>query len=453
MRLGAERNDHAPLRRVVAESWRRSRAFALDPDAVPGVVDVADDELRAYRDEHPLVAARPIIDRLLVQHATDAGLIVAIGDHAGRLLWVDGDRRLRRRAEAIAFQEGADWSERAVGTSAPGTALALGRAVQIRGEEHFARMVHPWSCSAVPLRDRATGTLLGVLDVTGGEAAVAPVTLPLLEATAAAVEAELALIERGRAPIPALAATPVELSATPRLHATGPTPHRPSPVLAILGRDDGVLRSSAGEVRLSQRHAEILTVLADRQEGLSATELADAVYGRDDAVVTLRAEMVRLRRALRGVAPHLGPLARPYRLGSRLDVDAHQVLAFLERGAHRIALAAYAGPVLPASESPGTAHLRETVRAQLRESLLAGASVDTLLAFARTSDGADDVEVWLACLRLLPPRSPRRSAIVARLEELDVALTTGTGRARGEDRGRTRRAWSGSAGQPRRLRG
>ena len=78
MGLGAETNDHAPLRRVVAESWRRSRRFALDPDAVPGVVDVAEDELRAYRDEHPLVAARPIIDRLLVQHATDAGLIVAI---------------------------------------------------------------------------------------------------------------------------------------------------------------------------------------------------------------------------------------------------------------------------------------------------------------------------------------------------------------------------------------
>ena len=175
-------------------------------------------------------------------------------------------------------------------------------------------------------------------------------------------------------------------------------------------RDDGVLRSSAGEVRLSQQHAEILTVFADRPEGLSATELADAVYGRDDAVVTLRAP-------------------------------------------HRIALAAYAGPVLPASESPGTAHLRETVRAQLRESLLAGASIDTLLAFARTSDGADDVEVWLACLRLLPPRSPRRSAVVARLEELDAALTTGTGRMRREDPDRTRRAWSGSAGQPRRLRG
>ena len=116
-------------------------------------------------------------------------------------------------------------------------------------------------------------------------------------------------------------------------------------------------------------------------------------------------------------------------------------------------MAPLAGAVPLRDRATGTAHLRETVRAQLRESLLAGASVDTLLAFARTSDGADDVEVWLACLRLLPPRSPRRSAIVARLEELDAALTTGTGRARREDPDRTRRAWSGSAGQPRRLRG
>ena len=447
---GARTDDRAALRRVVEESWRRSRGFALDPDAVPGLVDVAEDDLHAYRDEHPLVAARPIIDRLLVQHATDAGLIVAIGDQAGRLLWVDGDRRLRRRAEAIAFMEGADWSERAAGTSAPGTALAVGRAVQIRGEEHFARMVHPWSCSAVPLRDRATGTLLGVLDVTGGDDAVAPVTLPLLEATAAAVEAELALVARERSSVPVLRPPAARRSAGSS--TLRPPPQATPPVLAILGRDDGVLRSSSGEVILSQRHAEILTVLADRSAGLSATELAAAVYGRDDAVVTLRAEMVRLRRTLRGVAPQLGPLARPYRLGGPLDVDAHQVLTFLERGAHRIALAAYAGPVLPASDAPGTTHLRDVVRSQLRESMLASASVDTLLAYARTSDGTDDVEVWWECLRLLPHRSPKRAAVVARLEEMDAALTTRSGRAmRGA--GRTSQARPESPGQPRRLRG
>ena len=291
-------------------------------------------------------------------------------------------------------------------------------------------------------------------DNPGGPAADAPATRPLLEAAAAAVEAELALLALD-APRPGTASPlppsgRVDASARVPARAVvdlGPraAPGATAPVLAVLGRDDGLLRSPAGEVVLSRRHAEILAVLADRPAGLSAAQLAAEVYGRDDAVVTLRAEIVRLRRALRGVAPALGPLGRPYRLGGRLDVDAHQVLAFLERGAHRIALAAYLGPVLPGSQAPGAGHLREVVRTRLREALLTGASVDTLLAYARTDEGRTDSAVWHECLRLLPPRSPRRSAVVAHLEQLEAEL--------GMPR-RVRRAHQdGGAAQPRRLRG
>ena len=45
----------------------------------------------------------------------------------GTLLWVEGDRKACRRAEAMNFVPGADWSERGAGTNAPGTALALDR--------------------------------------------------------------------------------------------------------------------------------------------------------------------------------------------------------------------------------------------------------------------------------------------------------------------------------------
>ena len=66
------------------------------------------------------------------------------------------------------FVPGADWSERGAGTNAPGTALALDRELQIRGSEHFSRVVQPWSCTAVPVHDPATGALLGAIDLTGG---------------------------------------------------------------------------------------------------------------------------------------------------------------------------------------------------------------------------------------------------------------------------------------------
>ncbi len=131
--------------------------------------------------------------------------------------------------------------------------------------------------------------------------------------------------------------------------------------------------------------------------------------------------MVRLRRALEPVAPELVPESRPYRLGWKVETDAHHVLSLLDRGAHRVALAAYVGDVLPASTAPGVVEFRDTVSATLREALLGEASLDVLLAYADTDACGDDEEVLRQCLRMLPARSPRRAAIVARLEGIDRA--------------------------------
>jgi len=396
------------VRRIVQESWQRSIGLNLDPDRPHVPLGLDGGELHDYRAAHPLSLALPTIQRLLVRHTIDAGLIVAIGDQAGRLLWIDGDADLRRKAEGMLFVEGADWSERAVGTSAPGTALALDRGVQIYGAEHFTRLVHPWSCSAVPVHDPDSGAVLGVIDITGGELAVAPATLPLLEAAVAAVEAELRI-----ARLDELARSRPR---TPRARTPGP------PVLSVLGTDVGRLEARGRSVELGARHAEILALLAWHTEGLSAEHLASLVYGRDDAVVTLRAEMVRLRRVLETVDHTLVPVSRPYRLEGRLDLDALRCLAFLDRGAHRVALGAYTGPVLPASHAPGILEIRTEVSARLREALLTDAAADTLLAYARTDEAAFDAEVWRACLALLPPRSPRRASVISRLEHIESQL-------------------------------
>ena len=102
------------------------------------------------RDTHPLAPALPVIRRLVVDDAIDSGAVVAVSAADGTLLWVEGDSTVRRKAEAMNFLSGADWSERVAGTNAPGTALALDRELQIRGGEHFSRIVQPWSCTAAP---------------------------------------------------------------------------------------------------------------------------------------------------------------------------------------------------------------------------------------------------------------------------------------------------------------
>lgn len=399
-----ERSEGEGVRRLVEESWRRSLSLAVDPDRPLADVDLDADDLREYRDAHPLALALPTLHRLLIRHTFEAGLIVAVGDQDGRLLWIDGDRTLRRKAEGMMFVEGADWSEARVGTSAPGTALALDHGIQIQGPEHFTRIVHPWSCTAVPVHDPSSGGMLGVIDITGGDDAVAPSTLPLLEAAVAAVEAELRIRRLDE---------PVRPRVTHRAVA------RPDATLSILGTEGGRLESRGRSAELSARHTEILALLAWHPAGLSAERLADLL---DTTVATVRPEMVRLRRAIEQVDASLVPLARPYRLPRRLDLDAHRVLAFLDRGAHKVALAGYAGQVLPVSTAPGVRAIRDEVSARLRESLLTDASADTLLAYARTDEAAYDAEVWAAVLRMLPPKSPKRASVVARLERIEAEL-------------------------------
>ncbi|QTX05056.1 GAF domain-containing protein [Agromyces archimandritae] len=411
-------------RELVEASWHRAAAERLDPDTVVAPLLLDGPELADARRTHAIAPALPVIRRLLVQDAeAGSGVLVAVGDARGRLLWVEGDPVLRARAEAMMFVPGAGWTEHDVGTAAPGTALALGHGIQIHAEEHFARPVKAWSCTAVPVHDPESRELIGVLDVTGGDEVVAPHVLTLLEATVAAVERELLigrLRERGSAPHrPRRAAGAGTAPASTAASAAAPAaPAR----LAVLGRDRARLSGPGGDAVLSARHSELLALLAWHRAGLGAERLARLAYGDDGSAPTLRAEMVRLRRVLAAVAADLGPLTRPYRLAAPLELDLAGVVELQRRGAHRAAIEAYGGGPLPASTAPGVEELREDVVGRLREALLESGSAELLLAWGETERGAGDAEIWRAALHALPPRSPKRAAAVARLERLDAEL-------------------------------
>jgi hypothetical protein len=178
-----------------------------------------------------------------------------------------------------------------------------------------------------------------------------------------------------------------------------------------------VLRAGEHELSLSVRHSEILVLLASHPRGLTAEELAERLYDQAVPPVTLRAELVRLRKVLERSATGVALLSRPYRVEG-LEVDSMTALALLARGSHRQALGAYAGKLLPRSEAPAIAELRDELSATLREAVVGSAAVDVVLNYLRLPEAADDAEAWRTALRLLPPRSPRRAAVVAHLEHL-----------------------------------
>lgn len=402
----------ADIRGIVRDSWRRSLESLVGVEGLPPLALDAE-QLERLRSEHPLAGVIDMIRGLLMPgDPTDSGVVVAVGDAAGRLLWVEGDAHVRTLTGDMGFIAGADWSEDAVGTSAPGTSLALDRSVQIRGAEHFNRLVQPWSCTAAPVHDPETRRVLGVIDVTGGEPVVSPQAQLLVDATARAVEGEL-LLSRMRARAE---------SRAPRRASPRSAPVRAT--LSVLGRSKALLEVAMDEgehvAEVTTRHAELLLMLATHRQGLSAERLAELVYADPGATVTLRAEMVRLRKTLERIAPDLAPASKPYRLDVPLETDAEQVLSLLDRGAHRVALAAYRGDALPESTAPGVEEYRDNVRTALREALMAEASVDVLLTFAETDAAADDVELLRLCLSMLPARSPRRAGLVARIERLEA---------------------------------
>ncbi len=403
------------LRTVVRDSWLRSLQHLPDPAGARARLSYSDADLEAYRRSHPLAAVMPVIQKLLVQPSMDSGLLVAVGDENGRLLWVDGDRSLRRRAEGMLFVAGADWSESIAGTSAPGTALVLGESVQIAGAEHFNPQVHPWSCTAVPLHDPDSGTVLGVVDITGGAEAVAVHTLSLVEATVAAAEAQLS-VHRLRSRIPKNSRSSVNGAARTELYRD---------TLQVLGVDHGRVNVNGHSIDLTVRHAELLLLLALNPDGLSAEQLAAMAYPEEASVTTVRAEMLRLRKVLAQNGGSLVPRSRPYRLPKELVVDAVQVLNYLERGAHRMALGIYRGPVLPRSQAPAIVRLRNEISTLLRDAVMNDAAPDALLKYLQLPEAEFDSEAWRLALKVLPPRSPKRAYAVAHVEWLDEELGAG----------------------------
>jgi len=407
-------------RKVVVESWERGRQNQLNPEKLLSPLVFGQAELADYRESHPLASVMPVIQKLLVQDAdNDSGMLVAIGDAMGRLLWVEGDQALKAKAASMMFVEGSDWSEASAGTSAPGTALALDHAIQIRRTEHFNLLVHDWSCTAVPVHDPETGAILGVIDITGGDQAVDRHTMPLMEATAVAVQNEL-LIQRMRSRRES--SDPVTIALSSGRGSVIELPRRkPVPSLNVLGRDEGLLVVDGRSVPVGRRHTEILLLLSHHREGLSASDLAELVYGDVDHIGTLRAEMVRLRGFLEPIAPALIPLSKPYRLESPLETDALHVTALLQRGAHKAALSAYRGAILPGSEASGVRDIQVELEELMREVILTDASKEVLLEYVESEIGRNDVDALRLLLKILPQKSPKRAAVVTRLDLLERA--------------------------------
>jgi hypothetical protein len=455
-------------RSLISASWERSLAAHVDPDRrMPRVVH-RDDEIADRRAAHPLNEVMPLLRSTLVSIADEAMHVMLVTDADGTILWREGATGLLHTADATGLSPGFSVSEASIGTNAMGTTLAVNAPVQIHSAEHLVRAYHIWTCAAAPVHDPDTGAILGAIDISGPLHTVHPAMAQLVSATAQLAENQLRVRlaiadERLRVRnMPHLASLRGRegalVTASGRIIAGEPygvwptrvtlpadggrvllddgreveieqlaegyllhAPRRATPVrrrsaLSLRFTGEGAPKATLDgrSIPLTLRPAELLTALALHPDGLTAEQLAAALYGDDGNPTTVRGEVLRLRGLIGAEVLR----TRPYRLDAAVDSDFDAARRALHAGQVGEALRACGGPLLPRSDAPEIRDLRDELVAGLRRAVLDADDVELLAAFAAHPLGADDLETHDRLVAELPHHDPRRPGVTARLARL-----------------------------------
>lgn len=467
------------LRSLVADSWLRSQNAGVDLNRDPGIpAQLVTQNFLDYRITHPLSAIMPYIRDALSGLCNDQGVILAITDENGLILWVEGDRKVERRAESMNFIEGVLWSEDHAGTNAPGTTIATGTPVQIVTREHFHPQAKSFTCSAAPIYNPKSGLLVGVVDLTGGKSIANPYCFALVKAAAKVGESALAhliyqetqeikerflaLSLKSRAPLALIDAsgsivaasqgfktidnrqiTPDSYSILHELSQSLSQENEPkfaekqycvvtlnqkrhkipsaTPRLEALGMEQAQVIIDGKPIRITHRQSELLVLLSLHRDGLSAEALAERLYGDGNSKATLttvRAEISRLRKQLGQIKIS----SKPYRLSSELETDFFELMTMIERNQLRGAVKKYSGPLLPTSDVAEIELERSYIENTLRKALLSARDPNLLSLYGATPSGQYDLEIWKVLSDLLPERSTGRAKALVNIEKITLYL-------------------------------
>jgi transcriptional regulator of acetoin/glycerol metabolism len=266
--LEDETLSRTEVRPPILDSWRRSRFFGVDADRI-------ETPYNADFDPHSRLAtaARPVLDRLSdALHGTPMCLILT--DSRGRVRERrTGDHALHRHLDDISLAPGFSYAEEYVGTNGIGTAAEEGRTSFVFGSEHFSERLQRVSCAAAPIRNPASGRLLGLIDLTSWQHTASPLMLALVREAAADIEERVLDIgsERERAALRAFLTS------------------RPSSRRALVTLTDGLLLADAAATELLSPadHRRLREIAADQPDRLDQRLLLS-----DGRTVQVRGEPV-----------------------------------------------------------------------------------------------------------------------------------------------------------------
>lgn len=179
------------MRPIVYQSWKRCQRYEVDPLQEKAKLIMDENKFMELISRSNLYqVSQPVIEDLFNQIKGTQHLIT-LSDNKGRIIHLKGDYKIESQAQQMNFVRGADWSEKSAGSNAIGTSLAVGQPVQILSHEHYCEGVHPWACSAAPIRDPLTRKILGVIDLTGPSETAQPHSLTVVQSVSSLIEQRL----------------------------------------------------------------------------------------------------------------------------------------------------------------------------------------------------------------------------------------------------------------------
>jgi len=381
-------DEQQVVRPEILDSWQRSSDAAILEVAEAPLAD--EGETASFWNGSPLQMAVQSVEHELRQTAQDGDLVLAVTDNDARILWTCGGRVMRRKAETVNFVAGGRWDDLSVGTNALDLAARTAQTSMVFAAEHYAPMVHNWVCWAAPVNDPTTGEQLGVIDLSTTWDRSHPIGLATARVMARLIE-----------------------TAMPRTDQHHRLPHRPGAVapglsVTLLGQASATLDGK--RLLLNRRQTEILALLAINPEGLSLDRLHAYLYGDERVTAsTLKSEVSHLRASLGGALS-----SRPYQLLMPVDLDVDRVIRMIRAGRVREAVAAYAGDLLPGTNSPALTELADYVAVAVREAVLADPDPDAVVGYGAIAPF--DTEVLEVCLATLGSQShPAKALLKARL--------------------------------------
>jgi transcriptional regulator of acetoin/glycerol metabolism len=176
---------------AIEASRQRSMSYGLRPDK-PG-----DEQLLGRTDLSLLIEQNRLLHthavpamETLYQQIVNTHNMVILTDANGVILHSLGDDDFLEKANRVALQAGAAWSEQSKGTNAIGTAIAEKTPTLVHADQHYLTANHFLTCSAAPVIDHL-GKVIGILDVSGDRRSFHQHTMALVRMSTLMIENQL----------------------------------------------------------------------------------------------------------------------------------------------------------------------------------------------------------------------------------------------------------------------